>query len=129
MTPQPRAFVGGGFDNHRGTDDDREVFRIGSTWFVDVTRDGVDEAVVELIRDQSVFGTPSLVHLVVFSGDREQQTVIGFLYVGDCRCSGVRRVGDVLEVAGGQTGVDGTACDGPGWSQQWRWDGATMIER
>jgi len=119
LTPQPRRFSGGVHDNHRGDSDDREVFRVAPPIYLDVTGDGVDDALVELVRDQSVFSAPSLVDVIVFAGDDHRQTVLGFVYLGeDCPLTGAA-VGDgILEVR---------ACEATG-SLRLRWTGTALVE-
>jgi len=128
LTPQPRRFTGGVYDNHLGADDAREVFRVAPPIYADVTGDGVDEALVELVRDQSVFEAPSLVHVIVVAGDLRRQTVVGFVYLGDCRLARARVVDGILEVHDAATGVDGKPCNNASRPARWRWTGTALVE-
>jgi len=128
LTPQPRRFVGGVYDNHLGESDDREVLRVAPPSYADVTGDGVDEALIELIRDQSVFETESLVYLVIIAGDADRQIMLGMIYLGDCRVAEATVVEGVLVVRGGDTGVTGAPCASPDWEQRWRWTGDAFVE-
>lgn len=127
LTPQPRRFSGGVHDNQLGDSDDREVFRVAIPIYADVTGDSVDEALVELVHDQSIFEGPSLVSLIVFAGDSGRQTVLGFVDLGSCRLAGAEVVEGTLEVRGATTGAGGEPC-AEAWVQRWRWTGAALVE-
>jgi hypothetical protein len=127
LTPQYRQFVDGVFDNGLGESDDREVYRIGKTIYDDVTGDGVDEVLVELIHDQSVFRSPSLIYVIVIAGDAERQSVLDFVYLDDCRLDSVSVTHGIVEVISGTNDIDGQQCDSTPQILRRRWNGHALI--